>query len=290
MMILIEVKNNIEQRLDDKIESVRSITGGCISDSSIIRLSSGKKYFLKVNPDVPKDMFTKEANGLSEIARSKSIRVPVVKLVGEKFILMECIEGNSKTKNIYEDFGISFAMMHKFEGTSFGFYEDNYIGSTIQKNMPSDEEKNNWITFYFNKRLLFQFKLAEKNGYVDSLFRKYFNQIENKIELILRSENEKPCLLHGDLWAGNYIVDENGRACLLDPAVYYGNREADLAMTKIFGGFTNEFYKSYNEFYRLKDGYDFRENIYKLYHVMNHLNLFGSGYYQQALSLMKFYL
>ena len=103
-------------------------------------------------------------------------------------------------------------------------------------------------------------------------------------------KQEKPSLLHGDLWAGNYIVDENGRACLIDPAVYYGNREADLAMTKLFGGFTKEFYNSYNEFYPLKDGYDYRENIYKLYHVMNHLNLFGSSYYQQALSLIKFYL
>lgn len=289
-MILNEVKNNIEQSLNEEIESVRSISGGCISESSIIHLSSGKKYFLKVNQNIPKDMFIKEANGLSEIVKSKSIRVPIVKLVGENFILMECIEANLRVKNFYQDFGINFAMMHKFEGTSFGFYENNYIGSTVQKNVPTEEEKYNWIKFYFNNRLLFQFKLAEKNGYVDTVFRKFFKQIENKIEAILKSEVEKPSLLHGDLWAGNYIVDENGMACVIDPAVYYGNREADLAMTKLFGGFTNDFYKSYNEIYPLKDGYDYRENIYKLYHVLNHLNLFGSGYYQQALSLMKFYL
>lgn len=290
MMITNDIQKSIEQHLNSKIESVRSISGGCISDSSIIHMKSGEKFFLKVNNNIPKDMFAKEANGLKEIENNKSIRVPSVELVQENFIMMEYIEVKSKSNNFYEDFGIGFAKMHKYEGLYFGFYEDNYIGSTIQKNMPNEEEKHDWKKFYFNKRLLFQFKLAETNGYVDSDLRKCFNQIENKIDNILNSEAEKPSLLHGDLWAGNYIVDENGRACLIDPAVYYGNREADLAMTKLFGGFTNEFYYSYNEFYPLSDGYDYRENIYKLYHVLNHLNLFGSGYYQQALSLIKFYL
>jgi len=289
-MITNDIQKSIEQHLNSKIESVRSISGGCISDSSIIHMKSGEKFFLKVNNNIPKDMFAKEANGLKEIENSKSIRVPSVELAQNNFILIECIEGKAKSKYFFEDFGIEFAKMHKYEGSYFGFYEDNYIGSTIQKNMPNEEEKHDWKKFYFNKRLLFQFKLAETNGYVDSDLRKCFNQIENKIDNILNSEAEKPSLLHGDLWAGNYIVDENGRACLIDPAVYYGNREADLAMTKLFGGFTNEFYYSYNEFYPLSDGYDYRENIYKLYHVLNHLNLFGSGYYQQALSLIKFYL
>jgi len=245
---------------------------------------------LKINNNVPIDMFYKEANGLKEIEKSNSIRVPAVKLVKDNFILMECIEGKFKLKNFFEDFGIEFAKMHKHTGSSFGFYENNYIGSTIQKNIPDEEEKYDWTKFYFNKRLLFQFKLAETNGYVDSALRKFFNQLENKIETILSGETEKPSLLHGDLWAGNYLVDENGRACLIDPAVYYGNREADLAMTKLFGGFTKEFYDSYNEFFPPSDGYEYRENIYKLYHVLNHLNLFGSGYYQQTLSLIKFYL
>lgn len=290
MMIENEIIKIIEKHLDKKIESQKTISGGCISDSSIIQTITGEKYFLKINSHVPIDMFTKEANGLKEIVNSKSIRVPSVELAGDNFILMECIEGKSKSKNFFEDFGIEYAKMHKYEELNFGFYEDNYIGSTIQKNISNEEEKHDWTKFYFNKRLLFQFKLAEKNGYVDSEFRKCFNQIENKISSILNSEIEKPSLLHGDLWAGNYIVDENGRACLIDPAVYYGNREADLAMTKLFGGFTKEFYISYKEIHPLSNGHDYRENIYKLYHVLNHLNLFGSGYYQQALSLIKFYL
>jgi fructosamine-3-kinase len=289
-MITSDIKNEIEQHLNSKIKSLNPVSGGCISNSSIVQMVSGEKYFLKMNSDVPEDMFYKEANGLKEIEKSNSIRVPAVKLVKANFILMEYVQGETKSKKFFEDFGNEFAKMHQHFGSSFGFYEDNYIGSTVQKNIPDEEEKNDWTKFYFNKRLLFQFKLAETNGYVDSAFRKFFNQIENKIDEILISETEKPSLLHGDLWAGNYIVDENGRACLIDPAVYYGNREADLAMTKLFGGFTKEFYLSYNEFYPLNDGYNYRENIYKLYHVLNHLNLFGSGYYQQALSLIKFYL
>jgi fructosamine-3-kinase len=290
MMMENEILNRIEKQLNKKIVSQMPISGGCISDSSIIQTSSGEKYFLKINNHVPSDMFVKEANGLKEIEKTNSIRVPSVNLAKDNFILMECIEASSKTKSFFKDFGIEFAKMHKYNGSCFGFYEDNYIGSTIQINIPTEDEKHDWKNFYFNKRLLFQFKLAEKKGYVDFGLRKCFNQLETKIHKILDTDSEKPVLLHGDLWAGNYIVDENGRACLIDPAVYYGNREADLAMTKLFGGFTKEFYYSYDEFYPLKDGYDYRENIYKLYHVLNHLNLFGSGYYQQALALIKFYL
>lgn len=289
-MLIPDIKNIIEKHLNDKIISVTSISGGCISESLIIHMNSDEKYFLKVNNNVPDDMFAKEANGLVEIGKSLSIRVPKVILVTENFILMECIEGSSKAKNFYEDFGIQFAKMHRHFSTTFGFYEDNYIGSTIQKNIPSETEKNNWIEFYFNKRLLFQFKLAESNGYADTDLRNYFKQLENRIEKILECEDEKPSLLHGDLWGGNYIVDENGKVCLIDPAVYYGNREADLAMTKLFGGFTKQFYSSYNESYPLTEGYKYRENIYKLYHILNHLNLFGMSYYQQAIILMKFYL
>jgi protein-ribulosamine 3-kinase len=290
MIIENEILKTIEEHLNQKVKSQTAISGGCISESSIIQMVSGERYFLKINNRVPKDMFTKEANGLQEIDKSKSIRAPKVEMAKDNFILMECIEAKNKSKKFFEDFGIQFATMHKYEGECYGFYEDNYIGSTIQKNIPGEEEKHDWTKYYFNKRLMFQFKLAESNGYADSDLRKHFSLLESKIDQILYSEGENPSLLHGDLWAGNYIVDENGRACLIDPAVYYGNREADLAMTKLFGGFTKEFYSSYNEFYPLQSGHDYRENIYKLYHVLNHLNLFGSGYYQQALSLIKYYL
>jgi fructosamine-3-kinase len=115
-------------------------------------------------------------------------------------------------------------------------------------------------------------------------------KLENNIDSILKLDDIKPSLLHGDLWGGNYLIDEKGFACLIDPAVYYGHREADLAMTKLFGGFDSTFYLAYDEEYPLDDGYAYRENIYKLYHILNHLNLFGTGYLNQAIQLMNFYI
>jgi fructosamine-3-kinase len=181
-------------------------------------------------------------------------------------------------------------MLHKYTSISFGFYEDNFIGSTPQVNLANNTEKTNWSEFYFNKRILYQYKLAEIKGYAGEELRKCFSQLESKINPILNDCNANPSLLHGDLWSGNFISDETGNACLIDPAVYYGHREADLAMTKLFGGFDSRFYYAYIEEYPLDYGSGYRENIYKLYHVLNHLNLFGSGYYQQAVNLIRFYL
>lgn len=244
--------------------------------------------FLKMNPDGT--IFKKEANGLNELGKANAIRVPEVILCGDDFILMEFIEEGIRSKTFFKDFGSNFARLHQFKGEHFGFYEDNFIGSTMQKNIPEEKEKQSWTEFYFRKRILFQYKLAEKNGYAAEELRAGIKKLENKIEEILKGSDEPPALLHGDLWSGNYISDEKGSACLIDPAVYYGHREADLAMTKLFGGFTQEFYRSYNEYFPLKPGHEYRENIYKLYHVLNHLNLFGTGYYSHAVQLVKNYL
>jgi fructosamine-3-kinase len=235
-------------------------------------------------------MFVKEANGLKELTKANAIRIPDVLSFDEDYTLLEYIPTGNKSKNFFEEFGRNFAEMHKFTSDSFGFYEDNYIGSNQQKNIPNEKEKSNWANFYFNKRILYQFQLAEKLGNSTPELRKGISNLENKIEEIVSDSKEKPSLLHGDLWGGNYMVDDNGNAVLIDPAVYYGHREADLGMTKLFGGFSSEFYNAYHERFQLEDGYDYREHIYKLYHVLNHLNLFGGGYYSQALSLIKFYI
>lgn len=283
------IRNKLENYLSEKIISHHSVSGGCINDARILTTESQKKYFIKINSIHPDDRFEKEANGLSEIASSNVIRVPKVHLVECEFILMEFIDSSIKSHNFFEDFGRKFATMHKHFGSDFGFYEDNYIGSNPQINIAGDDEKNDWVKFYFNKRLLYQYMLAEKNGYSGEELRNSFSFLENNLEEILKSSEHKPSLLHGDLWSGNYIVDEKGNACLIDPAVYYGNREADLAMTKLFGGFDSKFYAAYNEVYPLEAGYDYRENIYKLYHVLNHINLFGSSYYTQAVNLLRYY-
>jgi len=285
-----KIKTLIEEKLNQKVKSFTPLSGGCISNAYKIKSTEGSDYFLKFNPSACNDMFVKEANGLNELAKANAVRVPKVLSFSEDIILLEFILTGNKNKNFFEEFGRGFAEMHKFTSEAFGFYEDNYIGSNPQKNIPGENEKNSWINFYFNKRILYQFQLAEKLGNSTSELRKLVSRLEEKIEEILGDGDEKPSLLHGDLWGGNYMVDETGSAVLIDPAVFYGNREADLGMTKLFGGFSLEFYESYNESFPLKDGSDYRENIYKLYHVLNHLNLFGGAYYSQAISLIKFYI
>jgi len=285
-----KIKARIEEKLKSKIKSLSSLSGGCISDAFKVTTDNGSNFFLKYNSSDSNDMFIKEANGLKELAKANAIRISEVLSFDEDFILLEYIPTGNKKKNFFEEFGSSFAKMHKHTSESFGFNEDNYIGSNPQKNIPDENEKSSWVNFYFNKRILYQLQLAEGLGNSTPELRKGISKLENKIQEIIGDTQEKPSLLHGDLWGGNYMVDENGNAVLIDPAVYYGHREADLGMTKLFGGFSSEFYRAYVETFPLEDGYDYRENIYKLYHVLNHLNLFGGGYYSQALSIIKFYI
>jgi protein-ribulosamine 3-kinase len=284
-----QILNNLEKNLSDKIKSTQAISGGSIADTRLIEMESGKKYFLKSGAQNPK-MFRAEANGLKEIEKADVIRVPLVFTVEPDFLLMEYILSGAQKANFFERFGRQFAELHKSKSAQFGFYEDNFIGHTIQENSANEHQATDWCTFYFEKRLLFQFKLAEKKNRVSARLIQGFAILENKIESILSNQNELPALLHGDLWSGNFLSDENGLPVLIDPAVYYGHREADIAMTKLFGGFPGSFYGAYQEVLPLAEGATYRENIYKLYHVLNHLNLFGYGYQAQAEELVWFYL
>ncbi len=284
------LKKDIGNRLGSSIRNIKDLSGGCISSAYQIIMESGEKYLLKSNNNPPVDMFAKEAHGLNELQKADAIRVPGAKIFSENYIVTEFIESGRKSRTFFDVFGKQFADLHRYKGSAFGFYEDNYIGSNPQKNTTDGNEDKHWTEFYFNKRLLFQLMLCEKNGYATEELRKDFGSLENKIGEILKGSEEEPSLLHGDLWSGNYMVDDKGDPCIIDPAVYYGHREADLGMTKLFGGYPAEFYMSYNESFPLKEGWEYRENIYKLYHVLNHLNLFGRGYYAQAVSLIEFYL
>jgi protein-ribulosamine 3-kinase len=285
-----KIKLIIEEKLGRKIKNFTSLSGGCISDAYKITTNDNSNFFLKYNSSISNDMFIKEADGLKELVKANTIRIPEVLSFDKDYIILEFIPMGNKNKNFFEEFGRDFAAMHKYTSDNYGFFENNFIGSNPQINIPEQNEKSNWFEFYFNKRILFQLQLAEKLGNSTEELRKGISKLENKISEIIDDSEEKPSLLHGDLWSGNYMVDESGSAVLIDPAVYYGHREADLGMTKLFGGFSSEFYSAYYKEFPLKDGFEYRENIYKLYHVLNHLNLFGGGYYHQAISLIKFYI
>ena len=279
----------IESILNEKVISSSSVGGGCIADSRKITTESGREFFLK-SGNKGNNMFHCEANGLKELAKAQCMRIPQVVAVEDDFLLIEYIPQGIRSKHFFEEFGRSFARLHRFRSDKFGFYEDNYIGATPQLNIPNKEEEKDWAAFYFNKRLLYQYKLAEKNGHVRPRMKNSFSKLESRIDSILRGSEESPCLLHGDLWGGNYLCDKDGKAVLIDPAVYYGHREADLAMTKLFGGFSQDFYESYNQEYPLPENWQYREDIYKLYHILNHLNLFGAGYLLEAEQILENYV
>ncbi len=281
------LKRRLEEILGKSIINTSGLGGGCIANAQKVETADGGCYLLKSGGLY--GMFPKEANGLKEIAKSRTIAVPDVIAADDDFLLLSYIQSGPISPDFFRDFAFSYAQMHRYTNGQYGFYENNYIGETKQLNIPSDKEANDWTRFFFNKRLLYQFKLAESNDYVKQEMRQAFSKIEDNIDLIIGTSKEAPSLLHGDLWGGNYIAAQGGKVVLIDPAVYYGHREADLAMTKVFGGFPPAFYQYYNEAFPLLDGWEYRENIYRLYHILNHLNLFGSSYYSEALQLMRFY-
>jgi len=275
----------VEEKIGKRILSLSPLGGGSISTAYKAELLDNSLVFIKVSPQFP-DMFVKEANGLRELEKAKAIRIPQVFYANEEILILEYLPSLSPSnrKQFFEEFGRQFAEMHRYSNSLFGFYEDNYIGSTPQKNTP---HMTSWREFYWQNRLLFQFHLAEQNGYVDSSLRKYFSQLEKKLTDIILDDGEPPALLHGDLWGGNYLCTTNDTPVIIDPAVYYGHREADLGMTLLFGGFSEPFYSAYNEVYPLQTGWQKRMEVYKLYHLFNHLNLFGEGYYGQVVDTMK---
>jgi fructosamine-3-kinase len=282
-----EIRDRIESVLGESVAVSSSVGGGSIADSKIIETKSGRRYFLKTGFN--SSMFINEANGLKELQKANCITVPEIIAADKQFLLLELILPGRRSSDFWSVFGEQFAQLHQFTNDSFGFYENNFIGATPQFNIAVGEEKTDWVEFYFNKRLLPQFKLAEKGGYAREEFRRAFLVVEAKLEQILKGSEEPPSLLHGDLWSGNFMIGTEGEPVLIDPAVCYGHREADLAMTYLFGGFSDEFYNAYMSAYPLKKGWEYRINIYKLYHVLNHLNLFGTGYYGQAIALMEYY-
>ena len=265
-------------------EQSRSVGGGSISAASLIK-SKNKTYFLKTNSSSQAEMFAVEVDGLNELRKPNVIRVPEPICYGEtdsqSFLVLESLSLSSGSKASAEILGASLAKLHQVKEKQFGWYRDNVIGSTTQ----IKSQSHSWVEFYRQYRLQFQLSLAEQNGFGGEL-QALGDQLCENLDVFFKTYQPYPALLHGDLWSGNYAY-EDGVPVIFDPATYYGDREADIAMTELFGGFPENFYKSYNEVLPLDDGYSVRKTLYNLYHILNHLNLFGSGYHAQAIGMMK---
>ena len=285
-----DLKSRIEEILSEPVKSTTAVSGGCIADSRKLVMNSGRVFFLKQVLDGSSGTFESEVRGLEELRKAGAVLVPEVVAHGLDYMLLEWIEERKESADsCMEELGFQFAKLHHFSGEIFGFPEDNYLGDSLQSNSPSKNGSINWPTFYVENRLQFQAGLAKKNGYATPELRSLLELLYNKIPELLSGTEDKPSLLHGDLWSGNYLIDKNGRPWLIDPAVYYGHREADLAMTSLFGGFSKTFYSAYESAFPLVPGYPEREPLYHLYHLLNHLNLFGTGYYGQVLSILRRY-
>lgn len=267
---------------DFSVERDRPLGGGCINAAHVID-GCGQRYFVKLNDVRLADMFAAEAAGLEEIAHSASVRVPQPitsgKAAGQAFLVLEYLDMGGRSSGAR--LGRQLAAMHRHTAAQFGWTRDNAIGATPQPNPWTD----NWIEFLRTHRLGHQLKLARQNGHDGSLQRKGESLLA-RLDAFFSSHRPAPSLLHGDLWGGNAATLTSGEPVIFDPAVYYGDREADLAMTELFGGFGADFYAAYREAWPLDEGYPVRRTLYNLYHILNHANLFGGGYAAQAENML----
>lgn len=268
---------------DFAIETQRSVSGGCINEGYRVE-GSGQTYFVKLNRPNQSEMFAAEALGLQQMAATNSILVPNPICWGEtqsnSYIVMDWLELGSGSAGAWQEMGRQLAYMHKAGGSEqFGWDRNNTIGSTPQINTWCDR----WADFWAETRIGYQIRLANRNGggFPDA------TKVAACIREILTDVNPKPALVHGDLWSGNAAIASDGSPVIFDPAAYYGDREVDIAMTELFGGFPPSFYRGYEEVWPLDAGYGDRKDLYNLYHILNHFNLFGGGYGSQAKRILQ---
>jgi fructosamine-3-kinase len=230
-------------------------------------------------------MFEAEAEGLAELKQADAVRVPGVYDVGTDangaYIEMERFEFERGGERDVATLGEQLATLHRTTADLHGWHRDNTIGPTPQHNPQTDD----WVEFFRDHRLKFQLNLAERSGYTGEL-QDLGHGLAERLSDLFEGYDPAPSLLHGDLWAGNWGVAD-GVPVIFDPAVYYGDRETDIAMTQLFGGFDSAFYREYERAWPLAPGSAERLELYKLYHILNHLNLFGSGYLGQALAILR---
>lgn len=265
--------------------SERSVGGGSIN--SCVRFESAMGPLFVKHGDAPSlGMFQAEADGLAELAKARAVRVPEVRAVGEQdgiaFLALEWVDLRSGLPASEKKLGELLAAQHRVTRGKFGWHRDNTIGSTPQSN----REAADWVEFLREQRLRPQLTLAKSNGAGKDLIDSGERLCE-RLDHFFADYRPAPSLLHGDLWGGNWGSDASGQPVLFDPAVYFGDREADLAMTRLFGGFGASFYSAYQDAWPLEAGATARVTLYNLYHVLNHFNLFGGSYSRQALGMIQ---
>ncbi|MCL4135770.1 UNVERIFIED_CONTAM: hypothetical protein GTU68_057661 [Idotea baltica] len=248
-------------------------------------MSNEQSYFVKLNTPEREFMFEAEAQGLADLAATQCLRIPNVvcfgKTANNSYLVLEYIECHALTSTSSRSLGEKLARLHQVVQPYFGWHCDNTIGSTPQIN----SREHDWTIFWQQHRLQQQLTFAQQNGYGKQLQNKGDKLTEN-LNHFFSDYQPKPALLHGDLWGGNAAADEHDEPIIYDPACYYGDRETDIAMTELFGGFSQDFYAAYNDIYPLDTGYKTRKKLYNLYHIINHANLFGGSYVSQASTMM----
>ena len=260
---------------DHQITKVSRLSGGDINDAYKLETVS-KSYFIKTNSPNVGDLFQREEQGINLLQEANVIHVPKVigsgSNLGTPYLLLEFVEKGSPQHNFWEAFANQLGKLHQVTQEQFGLDHDNYIGR-----LPQDNSKNtSWTEFFIQNRVEPQLRLAREKGLVDSKLIHNMEQLYTQLASIF--PKEPPALIHGDLWSGNFMSDKHGNPCIYDPAVYFGHREMELAFTQLFGGFDREFYEYYQNAYPLSPGFDSRVDIYNLYPLLVHVNLFGPSY------------
>jgi protein-ribulosamine 3-kinase len=260
--------------------------GGCINDSRIVTLKDGRQYFIKSHPSAitTPGIFETEYEALLLLSEPGVIHIPEPTAYGDDFIVMERFNEGTPADDWQEQMGRSLAELHKAtQREQFGFTRDNYLGTSMQINTWRD----NWLIFWREQRLGWQLKLfSSKTDKGDPLLVSG-EKLMLQLDSLLGDIDEPAVLLHGDLWSGNAAANEQGKPVIFDPASYYGHREAEIGMMRLFGGFGTRCEAAYAEIWPLQEGSEQRISLYRLYHELNHLNLFGRSYYHACLSTIN---
>jgi fructosamine-3-kinase len=269
--------------------TARRLSGGDINDAFEVHLADARTVFVKTNAHAAPEMFPAEARGLAFLAEAKALRIPQVLAVSSardpvNFLALELVHSKAPRRDFDETLGRGLAALHRFGAPSFGLDHDNFIGSLPQSNRAHAR----FSEFFEKERLLPQLERAVTQGRASAGMRRGFERLFARLS-DLAGPDEPPSRLHGDLWGGNLHTDETGGPCLIDPAVYGGHREIDLAMMRLFGGFGERVFESYSEAFPLSPGARERVPLYQLYPLMVHVNLFGGGYAGQVDSILARY-